>query len=361
VKPIAPDRVGSFFEPLDYNLAIASIIAGLTPGEAYTDNLETPEVALLCYNHHLFLAGSPGDGTFNQVLNRFIGRTILPKFADAGRDVFFLHVSSDSWHPHIDDILSGWYPVIRQRAYLECTQHSQDWRDLLNPEFSLRPVNSKLLSQSHLENMDYLKEELCSERPTIDDFLQKSFGFCVIQDEQLAGWCLSEYNTGDRCEVGVATVDTYQRQGLGTVTTLALLEHAFSHGYHRVGWHSWKRNIPSVALALRTGFNEVQDYSIYLCALNLAIQFALHGDDHRSVGAYQEAMTWYEKAISIDTAPGWVFFNTARCLALMGESKKAFDHLLQAIKRGFDDLEQFRQEPDLVPLHANPAWESLFQ
>ena len=361
MESIAPDRVSSFFEPLDYNLAIASILAGLTPGDFYSDDPEKPVVALLAYNHHLFLAGTPGDGASKQALNRFIGETIFPRLADTGRDVIFLHASHSAWHPHIDEILAGWYPVIRQRTYLECTQLSQDWRKLLKPEFSLHPVDDELLSQSHLEHLDYLKEELCSERPTIEGFLEKSFGFCVLKDEQLAGWCLSEYNTGDRCEVGVATVDAFQRQGLGTVTTLALIEHAFSHGYHRIGWHAWTRNTPSVALALKAGFKKVHDYSIYLCVMNPAIQFALHGDDHRATGAYQEAMTWYRKATEIDAAPAWVFYNAARCLAQLRERKAAFDYLSQAIQRGFDDLDQIRQEVDLVPLHADPAWESLFR
>jgi RimJ/RimL family protein N-acetyltransferase len=358
--PITPDKVASLFQPLDYNLSIGSVLAGLTPARIYADDPDKPTLALLAYNHNLVLGGSPQDATLIQSLNHLITGTIIPENLTADIGVIYLHTSSSAWLPFIDDILAGLYPVKRQRTYLECTHLLQDWRPLLSHEFTLRPVDPDLLSQSDLENMDYLKEELCSERLTIEDFLEKSFGFCILKGEQLASWCLSEYNTGDRCEVGVATVDAFQRQGLATVTTLALIEHAFSLAYRRVGWHSWSNNIPSLALAASTGFKEVHQYSVYVCVMDLAIQFALHGDDHRSLGAFQEALTWYKKAISFDNAPGWVFYNTARCLAHMGEIQAAIDHLQQAIARGFDDLDQMRTETDLSPLHADKAWESLF-
>jgi RimJ/RimL family protein N-acetyltransferase len=116
--------------------------------------------------------------------------------------------------------------------------------------------------------MPYLREELCSERETVEEFLEKSFGFAILQEAALAAWCLSEYNTGGRCEVGVATVEKYQRRGLGTVVTLALVEHALAHGYHTVGWHCWKRNVPSSALALRAGFHLVLEYPVILLLLS---------------------------------------------------------------------------------------------
>ncbi|MBE0410572.1 MAG: GNAT family N-acetyltransferase [Anaerolineales bacterium] len=360
MKPTTPEKVAHLFEPLDYQLAIGSVLAGLTPGYLYADNPSKPTIALLAYQNHLVFAGEPQNGDFNQALRNLILETIVPGYFDPDQGVFFIHTSSAVWHLHIDDILAGLHPVIRQRTYLECTHLVQDWRQLLSHDFTLCPVDRELLSQPHLENLDYLKEELCSERPTIEDFLEKSFGFCVLKGEKLASWCLSEYNTVDRCEVGVATVDDFQRQGLATITTLALLDHAFAHSYKRIGWHCWKNNTPSVALALRAGFSKVHDYSIHLCALDLAIQFALNGDDHRSLGAYQEAKRWYERAISLDTAPGWVFYNTARCLALMGENQQAIDYLHKAVQRGFDDLDRIHTEADLIPLHSHPAWGSLF-
>jgi len=48
--------------------------------------------------------------------------------------------------------------------------------------------------QHHLRDLNYVIEEMQSERLSVEDFLQKSFGYCVIHDEEIMGWCMSEYN-----------------------------------------------------------------------------------------------------------------------------------------------------------------------
>jgi RimJ/RimL family protein N-acetyltransferase len=101
---------------------------------------------------------------------------------------------------------------------------------------------------------------MCSERPTVQDFLAKSFGVCLSRGDEIVGWCLSEYNCADRCEVGIEIVEPYQRRGLGTLLSLALVEMALSRSVTRIGWHCWASNTPSDATALKAGFELVEDY-----------------------------------------------------------------------------------------------------
>ena len=127
--------------------------------------------------------------------------------------------------------------------------------------------DAALLAQTGLANLDAVRDEMCSERLTAEDFLNNSFGFCIQHDHELVSWAFSEYNTGGNCEVGIATVEKYRRMGLGTVAALALVEHAIATGYHTIGWHCWANNIPSAALARRAGFEHRLDYSVDLLLL----------------------------------------------------------------------------------------------
>jgi RimJ/RimL family protein N-acetyltransferase len=109
--------------------------------------------------------------------------------------------------------------------------------------------------------LDALREEMCSERASVDDFLVHSFGICPIHESgALAGWCLSEYNTGDRCEVGIASLPPYQRLGLATAVGSAFVELAASRGIARIGWHCYAGNAASAATALSIGFEKIEDY-----------------------------------------------------------------------------------------------------
>jgi GNAT superfamily N-acetyltransferase len=187
----------------------------------------------------------------------------------------------------------------------------------------------------------------------VEDFLKKSFGYYILKGDALASWCLSEYNVGDRCEVGVATVDEHQQRGLATAATLALVEQALSTGCHRIGWHCWSRNTPSVALALRAGFEKVRDYSVYLCVSDLRVQFALKGDDYRSGGDYQGALAWYQKSIDLEGPPPWVYIRAACCQAQLGDEGNAFGNLRRAIEAGFDDVEELAEMPELEALRGS--------
>jgi RimJ/RimL family protein N-acetyltransferase len=105
---------------------------------------------------------------------------------------------------------------------------------------------------------------MCSERPAVADFLEKSFGVVAIHGDELAGWCTSEYNSGNRCEVGIGTLEPYQRRGLATVMGSALVEHALWRGITHIGWHCWASNTLSIATALKIGFQKVGEYSTYI-------------------------------------------------------------------------------------------------
>ena len=120
-------------------------------------------------------------------------------------------------------------------------------------------ITAEFLS-SDLAGLEAVREEMCSERTSVKDFLAHSFGLCPVHSNEVAGWCMSEYNVRDRCEIGIATTEKYQRQGIATRSTWAFLGEAYRRGYTRMGWDCWTRNVPSVATARKAGFTLVEEY-----------------------------------------------------------------------------------------------------
>jgi RimJ/RimL family protein N-acetyltransferase len=104
---------------------------------------------------------------------------------------------------------------------------------------------------------------MCSERASVADFLARSFGVCLVDESEraLAAWCLSEYNCGARCEVGIEVVEAYQRRGLGTGLARALCAEAAARGVERVGWHCIAANTASGATARAAGLALVARYT----------------------------------------------------------------------------------------------------
>ena len=255
------------FAPLDFNLAVPSILSGNTPGVLYVDDPQQPSIALAWFKHHLFLAGSPAGEALDQSLAQVLCGELLIQARQEGLSAFGLQTADPAWEARLEAILPCLYPVHGVRQYYACRMLNQPWQPLLPPGYQLRQVDAALLDTPDLFGVDALRMEMVSERPSVEDFLQRSFGVCLLYDETIVGFCLSEYNFAGRCEVGVWTAESYRQRGLGKLMSLALVEQALQRGYFEVGWHCWADNQPSGALALSAGFVLQREFPVYLFLL----------------------------------------------------------------------------------------------
>jgi len=264
LDPSHYDLVRPLFQPMDHHLAVTAILEGDAPAAVYADDCSQPRAAFTWTGYRFFLAGSPQQAAFNEEVRTLLAETIAPQALASGLEMFELKVASDDWEAPIRaTTLRGHEVIPAQRQYFRFAALRHDWRALLPAGFRLAFVGPDLLARTDLANLDALREELCSERPSVEDFLARSFGLVAIceADAALAGWCTSEYNSGAACEVGIGTLEPYQRRGLATAMGSAFVEHALSCGVTQIGWHCWARNLPSVATALAIGYEKICDYT----------------------------------------------------------------------------------------------------
>jgi GNAT superfamily N-acetyltransferase len=263
LTPAAYEKVRPLFAPLGHNLAIHSILAGLSPAQVYVDSVAEPRVAITWTQARVFLAGAATDKAVIGALGHFFSDTFYPQAAAAGLLAFVLHYTP-GWEAHVAAILPNQALVPGKRLHYQLDASTRVWQVRVPAGFSLRPVNAGLLADTGIKNLAYVTEEMVSERPSVADFLQKSFGYCLVHEDEIVAWCMSEYNTGHRCELGIATAEAYRRRGLATVTATAVIAQALSQGIPHIGWHCWADNAPSVATAGKLGFQLVGEFPVYL-------------------------------------------------------------------------------------------------
>ncbi|MFL5732160.1 MAG: GNAT family N-acetyltransferase [Chloroflexia bacterium] len=265
IQELAPrdfKRVAGLFALLDEHLAVWAVLAGETPGQVFVDDTDEPRVAVLFpwNRHRVYLAGAADDDGFNQGLVRLLAARYAPEEGEA--EEFVVYFAPDGWETHREAIVPGAVAAVRQYCELDGPPAGQPE---LPPGLELVRVDAALLADTRVPNLEQLVEEMHSESHSLEDFLSRKLGHCVRDGDLLAGWCLSEYNHGDRCELGVETLEEYQRQGIGTAAVLATVTEASARGINRIGWHCWQRNVPSAALARRAGFAHVKDYPTWYC------------------------------------------------------------------------------------------------
>ena len=251
------------FQDLEHHLFLTALFEGTITGQVYVDQPGQPRAGLVAYHHKLFLAGEPALPEFNQALASFFQEKVVQPRKAAGWDAFVVFCEQkDGWQALLAEICSPYKVIQAPRSYYEAVALLPDAPAGLPEGFSLHPVSAELLA-GPIRGLDAIREEMCSERTSVEDFLAKSFGLVLVYQGELAnevaGFCMSEYNTGDRCEIGIATFEPHQRGGLATRMTHALVAQAHSQGITRVGWHCWSRNLASCATARKAGLELVRE------------------------------------------------------------------------------------------------------
>jgi len=259
------EAVRVLFEPLRDHLATESIIRGLSPAEVFVDDAREPKQAVTRLNHRVYLAGSPDNSAFNMELRKVVeGECGADTIVNRPRMFIIYH--TPGWEPVIDAAFVDSSAHSGTRRYYSLDPRGGIW-DVAPPDgFSLLPLGRELLSGGY-RNLDRVVGEMLSERTSVEDFLERSFGFCMLHGDEAVSWCTSEYNLADRCEVGIETMEPHRRRGLAFMTCRAVIGEALRRGVHVIGWHCWSRNTPSVALALKLGFKFVEEYPVRLLEL----------------------------------------------------------------------------------------------
>lgn len=247
------NNVRALFKGVEHHAVLAAVFAGEVDAQIYVDNEVQPCAGMIAYNGKFIFGGAPNQAEFNAELRAQFMEKIIPAYDG---DAFMIRADAPEWLPALRKVFGEHGAYGGSRLYFETDPRPAE-NISLPKGFALRPATRDLL-ESNLGGLDSLRAEMCSERVSVEDFLGKSFGLCPIYENEIVGWCLSEYNINDRCEIGIAVFEPHQRQGVATALTRAFLAEAYARGYRRVGWDCWESNAASAATARKAGFEFVQ-------------------------------------------------------------------------------------------------------
>ncbi len=245
---VEPRRTAHLWANMGMHLAVESILAGAMEAQIFVNNAHTPDGAVIWTGHRLYLAGKIDD-SFSDIIQDCV----------RGHRRFVVYPSFEALEK-AEVLLKGFNMRRRVRLYYEGDPTAQKWMVEPPDGYTIERITEKLLERG-LSHTDWVREEMCSERASVEEFLEKSFGFAAVHGESFACWCTSEYNLGDRCEVGIETSPEHRRKQLATIVASAMLRHAASSGIRRVGWHCWADNDASVATAERLGLRRIAEYT----------------------------------------------------------------------------------------------------
>lgn len=353
-------RARPLFRKMELHLALQALLAGQVDAPVYVDDTAHPRLALTRIQSRIYLAGKPGNQREAEAARKIFLGLLMREALREEREDYVLFTPDDSWSQFVALILPDRQPHPRAMQYYAYKQSNADWRVMQPDDMQVREVNAALLAEPW-QNLDFLTDEMLSERPNVEAFLAKSFGVCLTRGDEILGWCLSEYNTHHRCEVGIAVRPDARKRGLATMLALAFVETAQARGVARVGWHCDARNIASGKTALKAGFEHIADYGSFLGAFDPAMNWSLRGYFSLMNDEFAAALGYYEKSLALPDAPAWSSFGAGCAAAMLGETERALAHLAKVVEHGDEDAESLRTNRFLTGLRENAQFKILLQ
>ncbi len=251
------------FQGAHLELVIDGVIAGNSMGRLWADDPAQPRAALLWDGRHCFYLGGEASSEAACAMNDIFSNVILPEARARGLSVFKAVGSGAGWGAKEGRQVFAPLPVeVFPRVFFGGAPVDAGWRERVPEGFEVRPIDRALLARRELGNMAGLVEEIEECWPSVEHFLARGFGMCVLRGEEIVSRCTAEYLSPGKCGIGILTEEAWQGKGLAKLAAQAFIEASAARGLvpH---WDAWTNNRPSVVVAEKVGFTRLADYQAF--------------------------------------------------------------------------------------------------
>ncbi len=235
------------FKSMDSTMILSCIEGHM--GTAWVDDIENPTVAQILVGIFVFYAGDHNAKATEELLYN-IPENILAI------------VSTDEWKNRIETIHKGCIEKFQRYAFKKNVKYLdynyvQSFLSTLPEGYELKKIDATI---AHEPSFHELSEDFTSQFESIDDYINKGIGYCIIHNGQVVcgASSYSVYDAG--IEIEVDTHPDHRRKGLATVASSALILDCLNRGKYP-NWDA--ANFDSVNLAQKLGYVLEKPYDTY--------------------------------------------------------------------------------------------------
>jgi hypothetical protein len=252
VKPLLQGKEGY--------LVPESIIEKNNPGWVFVDSKIDPKIVLI-WSHGIegfYIAGNHISRYSNEI-NHFIDSYIKPKISSLG--ITYFEISSI---PPVKDI--DLQNILGSRNLYSWIQSKYIFKrekiDSLPFDARLYEIKDIFDKKHLLKNVDILENTILSYWESLETYLRKADGFCIVIDDFIVSWAITAWVAGNKHEPRIDTIENFRQKGFAKMCTLAIINKYLKKGYIPY-WECEKSNTASAKIAENLGFSKLFDYNCY--------------------------------------------------------------------------------------------------
>ncbi|MCP4709616.1 MAG: GNAT family N-acetyltransferase [Planctomycetes bacterium] len=250
----------------NYDVEVKSVIRGNNPGRVFVDDPENPQTAMIWANgiEGFYLIGQEKNPKFNNHLDQYIERVIRPLAIESGLDWFEVSGNNPTWAIEIPKIFQNRQLTKSYQSVYRIKDLNSVPVSINSPEtgFQVLRLNRVIFDSDKIENIDFLVSKILLFWDSIDNFLDKGFGFYILANNLIVSLCFSAFVADNIQAIDIETQPEYRRKGLGRQVALKYMDYCRRQRL-LPHWDCMKENIASALLAESIGFSKYFDYALF--------------------------------------------------------------------------------------------------
>ncbi|HZU87557.1 MAG TPA: GNAT family N-acetyltransferase [Anaerolineaceae bacterium] len=239
----------SFFKQQNHLGNYIDFALRYTMPEIWVDSIERPCVGIMFAPPAVILQGDPNAGDIPPIFN------IVPKDS-------WMVPTNEEWEQRLATHFEGGFEI-QNRTSFDHTSLSLAHLQTLKKDL---PAGLRLIRVGEKQAKD--TEGILYQRDlqyffASADFMQCGLGFCILDEEQIVAYAVSNFPLLDNVlevSIRVANDEKYRGKGLGQAVSIALLEYCLQHNIEP---HWDAANETSAHIALKLGYRLNKKWRMY--------------------------------------------------------------------------------------------------
>ena len=216
-------------------------------GEAFTDDVKNPTVALLIHRGVIFLSGE-------------VNSPFVPEMLQRIKQKYLIFVPPGKWEERIK---SNWGDKLKPYPRTKFSSEGLDIKYLQDIQETL--PEGMVIEEVTVESIQHVSDQakgiVALLFPSLEKFMEKNFGFLIREGETIVSLALAAsplYN--NEFEIHIETHPDYQKRGLAMISAAKLIQYSLENGMIP---HWDADNPPSAKLAIKLGFTKPEEYNAF--------------------------------------------------------------------------------------------------
>ncbi|QVK18805.1 GNAT family N-acetyltransferase [Mycoplasmatota bacterium] len=221
-------------------VVVNAVVDGMSPGVIFVDDINLPKSALIYpKDGFYYIFSTENHTTFFQSLNQLF-------FEDWKVDILELFIYPEQLMNDLSSILGKKKYIMLNRNEYQLNENSFKKVNVKNlePNLQLKKITKDLINEFDISIKPWMNE---------DFFLNHGLGYCIIKEKQVISKCITCYRHKNLIEIGIDTIESYQKQGFASIVCQTLITESLKRNF-QVMWSCWDFNEASNILAKKMGF-----------------------------------------------------------------------------------------------------------